>query len=355
MKVVLFRAFPDSFRKSMQIYADQLLKRIRPLLQNEEQLEDWLPGKIRLNGNFRYWDQYVRYQWLSRGVQGDVNHVIDHGYGHLLHSLTKEKSIVTFHDSVVNKLDDISWRTRFSVQYSFLALRKAARIITDSKISRHDFLNLVNVPEERVHVIYPGVDPAFQILPDRDALRKHYNLPSNYVLHVGNNLPYMNVDGVLQTFQHLIKKGLDVSLVRVGERLSPKQEMFLENAGLKNRVMQLGTIPLNDLVAIYNYAGLLIYPALYAGFGLPPLEAMACGTPVICSNRGSLPEIIGDAALMIDPEDPAKIAEAAAGLLTDSKLQEVYRARGFAQAKLYSWDKTAAEVLSVYRSVHQEN
>lgn len=355
MKVVLFRAFPDSFRKSMQIYADQLLKRIRPLLQNEEQLEDWLPAKVRLNGNFRYWDQYVRYQWLSRAVQGDVNHVIDHGYGHLLHSLCKEKSIVTFHDSVVNKLDEISWRTRFSVQYSFLALRKAARIITDSKSSRNDFLNLVNFPEEKVHVICPGVDSAFRILQDHDALRKHYNLPSRYILHVGNNLPYMNVDGVLATLQHLLKKGLDISLVRVGECLSQKQETFLEKADLKNRVMQLGAIPLDDLVVIYNCADLLIYPALYAGFGLPPLEAMACGTPVICSNRGSLPEIAGDAALMIDPENPANIAEATARLLADSNLQEMYRAKGLTRAKLYSWDKTASEVLSVYRSVYHQN
>ncbi|HEY7161398.1 MAG TPA: glycosyltransferase, partial [Acidobacteriota bacterium] len=104
-----------------------------------------------------------------------------------------------------------------------------------------------------------------------------------------------------------------------------------------------------------NCADLLVYPALYAGFGLPPLEAMACGTPVICSNRGSLPEITADAALMINPEDPVNMADAAERMLTDSNLSEMYRARGLTQAKLYSWDKTAAEVLSVYRSVYQEN
>ncbi len=355
MKVVLFRAFPDSFRKSMQIYADQLIKRIRPLLQNEEQVEDWLPSGIRLNGNSRYWDQYVRYQWLSRDAQGDVNHIIDHGYGHLLHSLCKERSIVTFHDSVVNKLDGISWRTRLSVRYSFLALRKAARIITDSKLSRNDFLNLVDFPEEKVQIIYPGVDSAFQILPDRMELKKRYNLPSAFILHVGNNLPYMNVDSVLLTLEHSVKQGLDISLVKVGDHLTKKQEAFLDKANLKSRVIQLGKVPLEHLVAIYNCAELLIYPVLYAGFGLPPLEAMACGTPVICSNRGSLPEIAGDAALMVDPEDPVKIAESIALLLTDSKLQESFRAKGLKQANLYSWDKTAAEVLAVYRNVHQEN
>lgn len=355
MKVVLFRAFPDSYRKSMQIYADQLLKRIRPLLHNEEQVEDWIPSNVRLNGNFRYWDQYVRYQWLSRGVQGDVNHVIDHGYGHLLHSICKEKSIVTFHDSVVNKLNEISWRTRFSVRYSFLALRKAARIITDSKISCNDFLKLVDFPEERVHVIYPGVDSAFRNLPDHAELRKQYNLPSNYILHVGNNLPYMNVDGVLLTFQQLVKKGFDISLVRVGDCLTKKQEAFVEKADLRNRIMQLGAIPLENLVTVYNCADVLIYPALYAGFGLPPLEAMACGTPVICSNRGSLSEIAGDGALMVDPENQENMADATAQLLTDRSLQETYRAKGLQHAKTYSWDKTAAEVLSVYRSVFQEN
>jgi glycosyltransferase involved in cell wall biosynthesis len=355
MKVVLFRAFPDSFRKSMQIYADQLLKGIRPLLHNEEQLEDWLPSNIRLNGNFRYWDQYVRYQWLSRGVQGDVNHVIDHGYGHLLHSICKEKSIVTFHDSVVNKLNEISWRTRFSVRYSFLALRKAARIITDSKISRNDFLNLVDFPQERVHVIYPGVDSAFRILPDHAELRKQYNLPASYLLHVGNNLPYMNVDGALLTFQQLVKKGFDISLVRVGDRFTKKQEAFLGKANLQNRAIQLGAISLENLVAVYNCAEVLIYPALYAGFGLPPLEAMACGTPVICSNRGSLSEIAGEAAMVVDPENQSSMADATAKLLADRNLQETYRAKGLQHARIYSWDKTAAEVLSVYRSVFHEN
>jgi glycosyltransferase involved in cell wall biosynthesis len=355
MKVVLFRAFPDSFRKSMQIYADQLLNRIRPLLQSEEQLEDCLPAKIHLNGNSRYWDQYVRYQWLSRTAQGDVNHVIDHGYGHLLHSLCKEKSIVTFHDSVVNKLDEISWRTRLSVRYSFLALRKAARIITDSKLSRNDFLNLVHFPDEKVQVIYPGVDAAFRVLPDRAELRERYNLPHSFILHVGNNLPYMNVDCVLLTLEHLVKKGLDISLIRVGDFLTKKQEAFVNQANLSTRVIQLGTIQLEKLVVIYNCAALLVYVPLYAGFGLPPLEAMACGTPVICSNRGSLPEITGDAGFMIDPENHLLVAEAAIRLLADRELQEMYRARGFKQARLYSWDKTAAEVLSVYRSVHQEN
>jgi glycosyltransferase involved in cell wall biosynthesis len=292
---------------------------------------------------------------LSRSVQGDVNHVIDHGYGHLLHSLCKQKSIVTFHDSVVNKLDEISWRTRFSVRYSFLALRKAARIITDSKNSRMDFLNLVDFPEERVHVIYPGVDSAFRILPDRMELRKRYGLPSSFILHVGNNLPYMNVDGVLIMLQHLVQKGFDVSLVRVGESLTKRQETFLNKTNLRSKVLQLGAIPLEDLVATYNCAELLIYPALYAGFGLPPLEAMACGTPVICSNRGSLPEITDGAALMVDPEDHSKMVDITAELLTDRDLQEACRTKGLKQSKLYSWDRTAAEVLSVYRSVYQEN
>src|SRR3990172_8578610 len=354
MNVRLFRAFPDPFRKSMEIYADQLLRGIRPLLQNHETIDDCLPSDVRLKGSARYWDQYVRYQWLSRSFQGDVNHIIDHGYGHLVYTLPAHKTVVTFHDSTVNTLSGMAYSTRLSVQYSFTAMRKAARIITDSHVSRRDFLSLVNYPENHVEVVYPGIDPAFQPLQDREELKRRLSLPGTYILHVGHTLPYMNVEKVLMALECLVKRhGIDAHLVKVGDAFTRGHEALLDRLDLKGRVIHLGKIPLKDLIAIYNCADALLYPVLYAGFGLPPLEAMACGIPVVCSDRGALPEIVGDAAIMTDPEDHQQIAAHVAVLLADSSVREAYRAKGLRQAQKYSWDNTARQVLAIYRQVHE--
>jgi len=354
MRVCLFRAFPDPFRTSMQIYAEQLLKGIRPLLQEDEQIEDCLPTNVHLKGFARYWDQYVRYQWLSRSYQGDVNHVIDHGYGHLLHTLPPHKSIVTFHDSTVNTLSGVAYTTRLSVRHSFAAIRKAARIITVSDTSRQDFLNLVNYPEKRVEVVYHGVDHAFQIIQGRDELRRSNSLPDRYILHVGHNLSYMNVEKVFLALECLVRRhGINTQLIKVGDQFTPRQERLIDTLGLRNRVVHRGKVPLKDLVVIYNCADVLLYPVLYAGFGLPPLEAMACGTPVVCSDRGSLPEVVGDAAITTDAEDHEQMAAHVARLLTDGALREACRSKGLLRAQRYSWDETARAMLAIYREVHE--
>ena len=355
MRICLFRAFPDPFRKSMEIYANQLLNRIRLLLDEGEQIVDCIPPRVRLKrGYARYWDQYVRYQMFSKSASGDVNHVIDHGYGHLLHSLPSEKSVVTFHDSTVTKVASIAYTTRLSLRYSLTAIRKAARVIADSEISRRDFLELVDYPEERVVVIYPGIDDSFQMAEDREDLRRRYKLPDRYVLHVGHTLSYMNVERVILAFDHLVKQlGVDVKLVKVGDKFTEEQEAMIDKLALRERVRHCGQVPFAVLPAIYNCAEVLVYPVLYTGFGLPPLEAMACGTPVVCSDRGSLPEIVGDAAIMTDPEDHRRMAAHVAALLTDDAVRDAYRAKGLQQTRRYSWDETARKILKIYREVYE--
>ena len=311
---------------------------------------------VRLKGLGRYWDQYVRYQMSTPSFQGDINHIIDHGYGHLLRSLPAEKSIVTFHDSTASVMEGISWRTRLAVRYSLAAMQKAACVITDSEKSREGFLKLVPYPEKKVHVVYPGIDRAFRVLPDQEKIREVYQLPKSFILHVGHNLPYMNLDQVLLTMESLLKdKRLDVHLVKVGEPFTKKQEAILERSDLKKKVLHLGKVSLQDLVSIYNCAEMLFYPVYYAGFGLPPLEAMACGTPVLCSNRGSLPEILGDAALMVDLGDHEKIVEAVALLLTDQNISQRYRMKGLRRAESFTWEETAHQVLAIYRNVYEAN
>jgi glycosyltransferase involved in cell wall biosynthesis len=337
----------------MEIYADQLLGGIRALLNESEEISDCLISDVRLRpGLARYIDQYIRYQLFSRSSKGDINHVIDHGYGHLLHTLPPEKSIVTFHDSTVTKVKGVSIGTRMSLRYSLSAIRKAARVIADSENSRKDFLEQVDYPHNQISVVYPGIDTSFCIVEDRQRLRRELNLPDYFVLNVGHTLPYMNVENALRAFALFCKHHpSDIKFVKVGNAFTGEQKTLIERLKINDRMVYLGQVPFQHLPAIYNCADVLIYIPLYAGFGLPPLESMACGTPVVCSNRGSLPEVVEDAALICDPDDVECLANHLEKLLAYNSVREELINRGQKRARQFSWANTAKEVLKIYREV----
>ncbi len=364
MKVTLFKAFPDPYRQSMTVYADQLLRGFRAVLLPTEKVTGYLPGHVWLSPPIaRYWSQYVGYQLKARFAQGDINHVIDHSFGHLIYSLDARRTVVTFHDATVFKVadgtissDGISKRTVWSLRYSLAATRKAAAVIAVSEISRQDFIHLMACNPERVHVVHPGVDSSFRRLENREALKARYRLKGRHILHVGHNLFYMNIEGVLRALHDLVTRlGVDVKLLKVGMPFTDAQSKLVSDLRLHDRIVFLGRVAAEDLPAVYNCADVLLYPVLYAGFGLSPLEAMACGTPVVCSNRGSLPEIVGDAAIMTDPEDHRQMAAHAAALLTDGNLWDASRAKGLQQARRYSWDETARKILAIYRKVYESS
>jgi glycosyltransferase involved in cell wall biosynthesis len=352
MRICLFRAFPDPYRKSMQIYANQLQSRLAPLLGSGEEVVGCLPPNVRLQPRLqRYWDQYLRYQRYVRRCHGDVNHIIDHSYGHLVRSLPYQSAVVTFHDSTVTKVKGVAVTTRASLRYSLHAMRRAARIVTDSENSRNDLLELIDYPQQQTRVVYPGIDPAFRPLADRERHRAALGLPDRYMLHVGHSLPYMNVEQVLRVLGRVVDRGLDLNLVKVGTPFTDGQSELIEQLGVGDRIKHLGRVSFEDLPAVYNCAAILLYPVYYAGFGLPPLEAIACGIPVVCSDRGSLPEVLGDAALFASPDETQEMAEHVARLLTDGTMVETYRLRGLERSRRYSWDHTARSMLEVYREV----
>lgn len=364
MKVTLFKAFPDPYRQSMTVYADQLMRSLRAVLLPTEKVMSYLPGRVLLAPQVaRYWSQYVEYQLRAHFAQGDINHVMDHSFGHLVYSLDARRTVVTFHDATVFKVADgtisgngISKKTILSLRYSLAAIQKAAAVIAVSEISRKDFIHLTACDPERVHVVYSGVDSSLRMLEDREALKARYGLKGQHILHVGHNLFYMNVEGVLRALHHLVSRlGVDVKLLKVGMPLTDVQNKLVSDLQLQDRIIFLGRVAAEDLPAVYNCADVLLYPVLYAGFGLPPLEAMACGTPVVCSNRGSLPEIVGGAALMADPEDHQQLAMHVASLLRDEVLCDTYRTKGLKQARRYSWEKTAKEILAIYREIYESN
>lgn len=237
------------------------------------------------------------------------------------------------------------------------AVRQAAHILTDAEAIKREIVENLGAPPERVTVHSLGVDRArFRPLPDSEvtpilAARK---VPRDCVLFVGTFEPRKNISGLLEAYALLRQKLPDAPpLVLVGRRGWLYETIFQQAASLqlKDHLIWLENVPPEELPALYNGAGVLVLPSFYEGFGFPPLEAMACGTPTVVSQRGSLPEVVGETGLLIDPEQPEAIAEALACALTDSAFRARSRAAGLARAAMFTWHKTAQVALSVYRRV----
>ena len=353
MKVVVVRAFPDPYRMSMERYANDVVRRVGRIMDVGESIDSVAMPTPRLrSGPGRYWDQYVRYERYAREHAGDVNHIVDNGYGHLTSSLPPWRTVVTFHDAVVSKLPGVGWRTRLAFRYSLRAMRRAAAIICASETSRRDLLELIRVPEERLFVIPVGIHEDFRPAPDRDAVRRRLNLSGPVVLMVGHTQTYMNVERMLRAFAALVTtRQVPARLVKIGTPFTPAQVQLLSDLGISDRVEVVGRVAFTDLAAYFQAADVLFYAPRLAGFGLPPLEAMACGTPVVCSDRGAVPEVVGDAALMVDADDEGALAGALMTALTDAVKRRRLIEAGFGRASRFEWTESARRFLDVYRAV----
>jgi glycosyltransferase involved in cell wall biosynthesis len=236
-----------------------------------------------------------------------------------------------------------------------LYCRRADRIIAISHATQRDLIAAYDVPPEKVTVIHEAADPRFQPQPPEavEAVRTRYGLPERYLLSVGTIEPRKNLTRLLEAFEALHAEGLTDALVVVGGRGWLYDDFFarLERSPAREAVLFPGYVPDADLPPIYAGAQALAFPSLYEGFGLPVLEAMACGAPVACSNTSSLPEVAGDAALLFDPHDVTAITQALHRLLSDDTLHADLQQRGRGRAATFSWDRVAAETEAVYNIV----
>ncbi|MCS7283792.1 MAG: glycosyltransferase family 1 protein [Anaerolineae bacterium] len=239
-------------------------------------------------------------------------------------------------------------------------LRKAEILIAISASTRDAVACALRYPVEQIRVIPLGVDHTFfapcPVPPEFDA-RYGLDTRCRYVLYVGSENPRKNLPTLLRAFARLYRDLPNVRLIRVGaiQYFSHARQLQQEirALGLEKAVLHFPTVSDEDLVLFYNRADLVVVPSLYEGFGLPVLEAMACGTPVVCSNATSLPEVAGDAALLVSPLDEEEWTQAMARLLTDRSLWEDLRARGLARARLFTWERTAEETLKVYQEMEE--
>jgi glycosyltransferase involved in cell wall biosynthesis len=243
--------------------------------------------------------------------------------------------------------------------FTRLSARRARRIVAISKSTKRDVVRLVGVSPEKVEVVYCGIDDAFCPLAEDQvaAFRAKRGLPERFILFVGTIEPRKNITRLVEAFATL--RFCDIATLKLvigGAKGWFYEDVFarVEELGLEGQVMFPGYIPISELPLWYNAAELFVYPSLYEGFGLPPLEAMACGTPVVAASTSSLPEVVGEAGLTVDPLDVEELAEAMKRVLNDEALRQEMRERGLKRAKGFSWTKTAQETVQVYRRAMED-
>ncbi len=264
--------------------------------------------------------------------------------------------IITVHD--LNFVHYPQFLTKEALRYYSgqieWAIGRADHILADSHQTRQDLLTLLGAAPEKVTTVHLAADERFRPASDLSALGR-YDLSPGYILFVGTLEPRKNIPTLLSAYRILLDgKATDAPLVLVGRRGWLADDIFdtLSSLRLQNQVRILDDVVGQDcLVQLYNGAAMLVIPSFYEGFGLPVLEAMACETPVIAADRGSLPEIVADAGLLVNPEDPDELAAAIRRLLDDDQLRGELVQRGRAQAARFSWPEAARQTWQVYRQV----
>ncbi len=299
---------------------------------------------------------------LLRRARADVLHSPHHhtplGARLVLPGSPRPRLVVTFHDVTFLLLPRRYpiVRRLYMEAITRASARVADAIITPSQTVRNDVIARLGVPGERVVAVAEAAAPQYTPVEDGDTLgrvRWKYHLPSRYILSVGSLEPGKNRARLIAAYSRLRGAGTDCPLVIAGQPAwrHESDADLAQRLGLGERVRFLGFVPDDDMPALYSAATLLAFPSLYEGFGLPVLEAMACGTPVVTSNISATAEAAGDAALLIDPRDVEALAAAIDRLLSDEALRADLRARGLERAKLFSWQRAARETLSVYEVV----
>ena len=283
-----------------------------------------------------------------------------HAPHYVLPALTPCRSIVTIHDCIhlmfpqylPGRLAHTYARVAF-----WLAANRSARVLTVSEASKRDILRFCPIPSDKVDVIYNAIDDRFSQPPDvtqMTRVRERYQLHDRFLLYSGNVKPHKNLERLIDAFGRLRQHEFgDIKLLITGSEISRYATLrrAVHRYNLHKHVRFLGFLPAETLAILYQLADAFVFPSLYEGFGLPPLEAMASGTPVLTSNVSSLPEVVGDAALLIDPYDPESIADGMRRILSDDTMRERLISRGRARASSFSWEESVKRVLTIYRSV----
>lgn len=302
---------------------------------------------------------------ISRDGRSGITHLTSQNLASALAFRHLPNAVVTVHDliTLVGRHDPaitgyLRFYDRLFDQIALRGLRSAKALIADSEHTRTDIMHVVRFIPERVRVVPLGVDHTrFQHVPVPPDFWKRYGLdPSaRYVIYIGSEDPRKNLLRLIEAFRLVSTDCPKVMLLKVGAARFHDERVRLvaqiRDLGLTGRVRFIDSATDEDLPRFYSLATVFAYPSLYEGFGLPPLEAMACGTPVVTSNTSSLPEVVGDAGIMVDPRDVGALANALELLLIDEAAHRTYRERGLARARQFTWERAARAHVEVYRGL----
>lgn len=306
-------------------------------------------------------DSHLRFQFLLRRMGPQVYHVPHRAVPYFMPC----PYVVTVHD-----LDQILFRdaygSRMRAETLFHVVRRglwrARRIVAVSEATKRDLMNLLGVPSEQIEVIHNAIDEQFtesDSEPVRRQILERYQVDYPFLLYVGNIQPQKNLPRLVEAFA-VVQAELEqhprfgaLRLIIIGNELGahPDLRRSVIRSRVQQRVRFLGFVPTQTLRVFYSSAEAFVFPSLYEGFGLPPLEAMAQGTPVVTSNLSSLPEVVGDAAVLVNPENVFDIARGIRQALLDEDLRRTLAIRGREQVARFSWDRAADRVLEIYREI----
>jgi glycosyltransferase involved in cell wall biosynthesis len=283
-----------------------------------------------------------------------------HAPHYVLPPLTPCRSVVTIHDCIHLRFPQYL-PSRIGYAYArgslWAATHQADRVLTVSEASKRDILHYFRIPDQKIVVIPNAIDERYNEAPaaeDIERVKERYQLNDPFVLYAGNIKPHKNLERLIEAFHMFRRHEFEhVKLLIIGDEISKYATLrrTVHRLKLHKHVRFFGFVPDQTLAALYRLAAVFVFPSLYEGFGLPPLEAMASGAPVITSNVSSLPEVVGDAALLIDPYDPEAIADAMRRVLSDDVLRVQLRERGLVRARHFSWDRSIRRVHEIYEEV----
>jgi glycosyltransferase involved in cell wall biosynthesis len=309
----------------------------------------------------------VKNKWAKSSMEGKEKLLGDadviHSTAYIVPELLKAKLVVTIHDLSFLMFPDLHTEDNIKLLMQNLIYinSRPNKIICDSEQTKKDLVRFFHVPEEKIKVIYLGVDHIFSDPVSEEKkdiiLARHDLIGLNYILSVASIEPRKNFERIIKVFGEIIKneKYGDLYLICAGGAGWKNESIhkLVQEKGLEDKVRFLGYVEEGDLPSIYNGAKFFMYPSLYEGFGLPVLEAMASKVPVLTSDVSSLPEVAGDAALMVDPYSEKEIYDASIRLLEDESLRKELQVSGAERSNLFTWENTAFQTLEVYREIYK--
>lgn len=316
----------------------------------------------RKNKLHRLWKQFVSYPTKIKNKQKNcINHITRQDFSFVLNSGKISNSVVTCHDlwallgkekkSIIDKIMIKLWAK---------GMRKAKYIISDSENTKKDIIRLLKLPDNKINVVYLGISPVFkEIKINKTNLRKKYGVPLNtkVILYVGSEGKRKNLHMLVKAFHKLKKSMPNCIFLKVGTSQDDKERArlvsLIKKLKLEKDVLFVGHVTEKELAQFYNLADIFVLPSLYEGFGFPVLEAMACGCPVIASNSSSLPELMADTGIMVDPRDVDSLCKNMRKVLGDNKLRKRMIEKGLKRSKEFTWKRTIEMTNRVYKKMQK--